>query len=316
MSRFDITLGLLAMMATIAVIAVYGMNEEHRMLAAARGWSVRSVEGGAAMFDQYCASCHGPNAVGLMCPPLNEKSGLHGGNLGPGVAWRLEELGWDRTLLYEYVYGVISTGRTISTRPDRYLGNRIPPTPLPAGAPTPLATSSPLMAMPAWAQIYGGPLRPDQIRDLTNYVVAFNDYFPKPEVKGALPTAKALAATTRPTPRPTSSVTTTSSALTPLERGAELYAANPCGSCHILPGVSAGPVCPDLTGLAATAALRIKAADYTGTATTPEEYVRESIKNPTAYLAPGAVAGAVMPPLPLSDADIAALAAYLLQQGG
>src|SRR5262245_8657930 len=125
MSRFDITLGLLAMLGTIAVIAAYGMNEENRMVAAARGWNVRSVETGAAMFDQYCATCHGRNAVGAVCPPLNQKSCLHGGQLGPGVAWRLEELGWDRGLLYEYVYATISTGRTISTRPDKYVGNRI-----------------------------------------------------------------------------------------------------------------------------------------------------------------------------------------------
>lgn len=215
MTRFEITLGLLAIIGTVAVSAIVGLREEDRMLRSERGWQTRSVESGAQMFHQYCANCHGENAVGSICPPLNETSGLHGGDLGVGVAWRLEELGWDSKLPYEYVYSVIASGRTISTRPDRYTGNRVAPpppptwTPTPPGTPPPVGTRAPtptpapLMAMPAWSQDYGGPLRPDQIRDLANYVVAFRDKLPDLKATNAYTDALKMAGQYRTKPTPT-----------------------------------------------------------------------------------------------------------------
>jgi cytochrome c553 len=200
MTRVEITLGLLAIMATIAFTALIGLREPERMARTSRGWEVRSVESGAQLFDRYCANCHGANASGLNCPPLDELSGLHGGDLGPGVAWRLEELGWDRGQTYEYVYSVISSGRTISTRPDQYKGNRVSPEPPGPGTPTPAATSALPMAMPAWAEEYGGPLRPDQIRDLAMYIAAFRTDFPAAEEPDALSKALKQVAASRPKP--------------------------------------------------------------------------------------------------------------------
>lgn len=164
MTRVEITLGLLAILGAVAITALVGLGEVPRMETYARGFDVRSAETGAQLFDQYCSACHGPNASGLNCPPLNELSGLHGGDLGPGVAWRLEELRWDRNDSYGYVYAAIASGRTLSTRPDRYRG-----------------TAADAMQMPAWSQEYGGPLRPDQIKDLANYIVAFRDFLPAAE---------------------------------------------------------------------------------------------------------------------------------------
>jgi mono/diheme cytochrome c family protein len=185
MSRFDITLGMLAILGSVAIIALIGMGEPARMPAAMRGFEVRKVETGAAMFAQYCGNCHGPNASGGVCPPLDATSGLHGGDIGPGIAWRLEDLGWDVRQPYEYVYGVISSGRNVSTRPDQYPGNRV-------------ATSPQAMAMPAWSQRFGGPLRDDQIADLAAYIVAFRDAVPAdatPRPKAAATAAPVLGAT-------------------------------------------------------------------------------------------------------------------------
>jgi len=176
MSRVDITIGLLAILATVAVTALVGFGEEARMERDSVGWDARKIEVGAELFEQYCASCHGVNAVGGLCPPLDETSGLHGGELGPGVAWRLEELGWDPQAPFEYVHTVISAGRTISTRPDRYAGNRVSSPADGAGAD---AASMPEMAMPAHGQTYGGPLRPDQIEALAHYIVSFSDAVPE-----------------------------------------------------------------------------------------------------------------------------------------
>ena len=60
-----------------------------------------------------------------------------------------------------------------------------------------------------------------------------------------------------------------------------------CKGCHLIAGTSAaGVVGPELTKVGALAAERIAAADYTGKATTAEEYIRESILEPNAYLVP------------------------------
>ena len=204
MSRFDITIGLLAAILTIFVLALYGTRESSRMEAAAAGFDNRAIENGAAMFNQYCETCHGFNASGSMCPPLDETSGLHGGDLGAGVACRLEEVGWNKDDPFGYVVSVISSGRSYSTRPDMYPGNRAVPT-VPAGT----ATALPLQAMPAWSQEFGGPLRPDQVRDIAAFIVAFRESLPDDaeEVKAlACDPARIKAATEAPASvrRPTS----------------------------------------------------------------------------------------------------------------
>ncbi len=174
MTRAEITIGLLSLLGVIAITAWIGLDEgvmpgdNGRLAKASVGFNMRSVESGAQMFDQYCASCHGPNAAGANCPPLDEHSGIHGGDLGEGVAWRLEEMHWDRADAYGFVYSTISAGRMVSSRPDRYQG-----------------TDPKAMAMPAWSQQYGGPLRPDQIKDLANYVVNFRSYLPSAKEEGA-----------------------------------------------------------------------------------------------------------------------------------
>jgi hypothetical protein len=193
MNRFEITLGLLSIVGTVAIIAAIGVGEPQRMALESRGWAVRHVETGAQLYDQYCASCHGVNGSGGMCPPVDQTSGLHGGDIGSGVAWRLEELGWDRQQPFEYVYSVVASGRAVSTRPDLYPGNR-------------LADTSGVMSMPAWSEEYGGPLRPDQVRDITSYIVAFREALPEDATPRPRPTD---APPERPTLAATAVVTTT-----------------------------------------------------------------------------------------------------------
>lgn len=61
-----------------------------------------------------------------------------------------------------------------------------------------------------------------------------------------------------------------------------------CAACHsIAPGVNmAGPT---LAGIATRAAETVKSPDYHGKAKTPEEFIHESIVEPSAYLHPGAM---------------------------
>lgn len=300
MTRIEITIGLLATMITVAILAMYGTVEEDRMVTSARSFNVRSVERGAEMFDTLCSECHGPNAIGNICPPLNEDSGLHGGAIGPGVAWRLEDLGWERSDAYGYIYQTIEAGRTVSTRPWRWVGARPPE----GGG----------MAMPAWGQKYAGPLRPDQILDITNYLVNF-----KTKLPDSLDDAVAYAATVPETvllsdapsadPKPDGS--------DPVVLGAWLFKNQACVTCHTMEGVSAAVVGPVLTNVATSALERIASAEYTGSATTAAEYIHESIVTPALFVVPDYVGKtqmlATFGSLPAEDLD--ALVAYLLAGG-
>ena len=195
MNRFEAAIGLLAVMGTVLVIAWIGLGEPGRMAADGRERQSRQVELGAELFDRQCAICHGANAVGGSGPPLDASSGLYGGDLGPGVAWRLEELGWAVGQPYGYVASVIAAGRPVSTRPDVYPGART------AGAPH-------AMAMSAWSADFGGPLRPDQLGDLASYLVSFrsamaDDATARPSSAPPTPTRAPTAGTTVPSAQAT-----------------------------------------------------------------------------------------------------------------
>ena len=85
-----------------------------------------------------------------------------------------------------------------------------------------------------------------------------------------------------------------------------------CAGCHLIEGTSSGGVVgPDLSLIGSVAAGRVAAADYSGASTTAEEYIRESILDPNAYLVPNesgkvySVAGtSIMPQSTAEDAGL------------
>src|SRR5690606_30310736 len=90
-----------------------------------------------------------------------------------------------------------------------------------------------------------------------------------------------------------------------------------CTACHSLqPGVTlAGP---SMAGMATRAEQTLASADYTGSATDIEGYIRESIVEPSAHLVPGAMFSAegtsFMPDTygeALSDEQVEQLVAFL-----
>lgn len=91
-----------------------------------------------------------------------------------------------------------------------------------------------------------------------------------------------------------------------------------CTSCHMIGG-SGGQVAPDLSTIGTVAAERIADPSYTGSATTPEEYIVESVQSPSVFLVPNApgkvysTAGTSVMPVGLEAQvdDLEALAAYL-----
>ena len=70
-----------------------------------------------------------------------------------------------------------------------------------------------------------------------------------------------------------------------------------CGSCHTIAGIpnAVGVIAPDLSDISMAADEHIKSDAYTGTATTAEEYIHESIIDPNLFLAPTCPTGACAP---------------------
>jgi len=70
-----------------------------------------------------------------------------------------------------------------------------------------------------------------------------------------------------------------------------------CGSCHTIAGIpnAVGVIAPDLSDISMLADEHIKSDAYTGTATTAEEYIHESIIDPNLFLAPTCPTGACAP---------------------
>jgi nitric oxide reductase subunit C len=112
----------------------------------------------------------------------------------------------------------------------------------------------------------------------------------------------------------------TAASSNPIALGEALFGQSPpaCFSCHSTkPGVQM--VGPSLAGVGARATDILKAPGYTGTARTPDDYIRESILHPSAYVVPGPTFSAggqsIMPAIyqdMLKPDDIDHLVAYLV----
>jgi nitrite reductase (NO-forming) len=101
-----------------------------------------------------------------------------------------------------------------------------------------------------------------------------------------------LVSTTDAMPASSSSSTSTGdpAVLAAFQKGA-------CGSCHVIAGIpnAAGVIAPDLSNISAAADEHIKSDGYTGTATTAEEYIHESIIDPDLFISPTCPTGACLP---------------------
>ncbi|QPC83956.1 c-type cytochrome [Phototrophicus methaneseepsis] len=102
-----------------------------------------------------------------------------------------------------------------------------------------------------------------------------------------------------------------------LEEGRASYLHNYCGSCHQLTAANTrGTFGPSHDHIGTIAAERVTTEGYTGTATTAEGYLRESLLDPLVYSAPGYEAtNHHMPAYThLPDEEIDALVYFLLHQ--
>ena len=129
----------------------------------------------------------------------------------------------------------------------------------------------------------------------------------------AIPTKRAIPAPAIPTARtadgpPTPTITANQ---TTINAGMALFTGGGfCASCHTIDGFASGVLGPDLTEIATVAGERRRG--YTA-----EQYLWESIVDSCAYTVPQTdcrLMEATMSGVVLSDADVNALVAFLLQQ--
>lgn len=272
-------LGTLVFIAIVVAVGWVALNEPKRMETFTAQYDARSIQRGATIFISSCSGCHGARGEGLtgIAPALNA-SDLFDGT-------RLTAMGWTGSL-EDYVELTIAAGR-------------------------PARSSDWPNPMPTWSQDYGGPLRPDQVRDVAHFVLnwglAYEEGYVEEPVAAERPT---------PIPRAAPEGMVGTDLETPLPegdavRGQALFSGQEpaaggtltCFACHTVDGSTlVGPSLLDVKNRLPEGYDSIEA------------YLRESILLPDTYKSPGfetAVMSANFGDL-LNPQNLADVIAYLL----
>jgi mono/diheme cytochrome c family protein len=143
--QIKIVIGTIAFMMSMMVFGFAALREPARLERWTGAADGRSVEEGAEIYASNCATCHGADGTAQACfdaagnsipcqgLPLNS-NGLLCGDESASMAAQ----GWDGTK-HDFVLRTVAAGR---------------------GA-----------IMPTWLDQFGGPLRPDQVQNVTNFVL-------------------------------------------------------------------------------------------------------------------------------------------------
>jgi mono/diheme cytochrome c family protein len=293
--------GILAVIISIGALLIQQLIEEPRMQAQTGNWEGRSVEKGAEIFANNCATCHGGDGKGLpgVAPALNSKYFF---------TQRLDDISYTGSL-HDYVAGTVGAGR-----PSK-------------------AMRQWAQMMPTWGARYGGPLRDDQVEHVTNFVLNYEQdalhqsWDPQSEnldpwqpfqdgpsraetgsithtvgTLGVLAVVPEQVAGAIVTP-----TVTTDSAATAAQTPAQLFTSMACMGCHLLGSVGVGVTGPDLNELPDLAPTRVPGEDA-------ETYVYNSIVDPNVHVVEGYAAG-LMPANfrdRMSEEEIRSMVAWLL----
>lgn len=248
-----IGISLLAMLLSFAVLMFLGMRENSRMEAQTLNWDGRSIQNGAAIFANNCSSCHGVDGKGLpgVAPALNSRYFFEG---------RIADLQFTGSL-HDYVKLTVAAGRPNNKN------------------------SQWAQMMPTWSSRYGGPLRDDQVEDVTDFVLNWEadavqqtaETDPWQPFQNAPMTdvytgqAVEVAAPAAPSGEPR----------TPQQL---FFVDMACSGCHNMDlpqtDTEMGPVAPNMGNLYETAGTRVAGEDAV-------TYVHNSIVNPTAHTVTG-----------------------------
>ena len=180
--------------SAIALMVIFLTEKAGRIPEALAATEAGQMERGARDFEQYCANCHGLAGQGMAnqtgAPALND------------IVQRYNTPGADGTSPFDRQYGIKEKYGTMRNYIEATLTAGIRGTP-----------------MPAWSQSAGGPLRPDQIENITSYVLSWNGQPPE----SAVAVAATVAVMSRPTADPKA---------TPLGRGQLVFNNKGCVGCH------------------------------------------------------------------------------------
>jgi mono/diheme cytochrome c family protein len=288
-----VTLGIVLFMIVFAATGLVLLNEglldsqaatgTGRMQIEAKAQKARSIEAGALIFISNCATCHGADGEGIPGKGLTLNPDLFTKHYPAIQAART----FNGTL-HDFVKATVASGRPV---PSAY-------------AETQGGFANP---MPTWSQQFGGPLRDDQVENVTNFILNWE--------------AQAMAGPVLPPFKGIGSDLTVALPAGDAAHGADLFAGKaklasgkpaPCQACHSLePNViKVGPSLSDIGTMGAQMIPGKAAADY----------IRESIQNPSAFIVPGNAnfvnnGKSVMPEglgNSMSPQDLADLIAYLL----
>jgi cbb3-type cytochrome c oxidase subunit III len=149
-----ILIGLVSILLAISSVIYVGIYEPDRQQEFKDAFRGRRIEQGAAIFAEYCSTCHGIKGEGIegRAPTLNSQYFFEE---------RLDELGYTGSL-QAYITLTVSGGRPAQSMSGPWPEN-----------------------MPTWSVDYGGPLRNDQIDSVVLYILSWGESAPD---TGAEPT--------------------------------------------------------------------------------------------------------------------------------
>jgi mono/diheme cytochrome c family protein len=284
--QVKVVIGTIAFMLTMIILGYAALREPERLEHFAGAREGRTVEAGAKLYIDNCATCHGVKADAQECYdaagnsitcaglPLNSYFLVCG-----DTPERLTQTLFEGTK-EQYVERTVAAGRSGTV-------------------------------MIAWSDRYGGPMRDDQVKDVAAFVLNFANEefcaqepirFDWPELVDdffVLETADFVAAPAD------------------AENGAALYTSYACNSCHgVLADSNSAQIGPWLGNIAEVGATRVEGQ-------TAVQYVYESILYPNAHIAPDCPQGPCLSPSAMradyaftfsanSPQDMIDLLAYLL----
>lgn len=238
-----IIIGTIAFMLTMIILGFVALREPARMETFTDAYQGRSVERGAMAFANNCATCHGVNGraeecfdassgepTGCVGRPLNNADLLCGDR-----PQRLEATGWTGSKM-NFIQSAVAAGR--------------------AGT-----------QMPAWSQDFGGPLQQNEVRNVTLFVLNWENEDLCGDQEEVEAPEWPLQVSDLPEGDP--------------EAGQQTYNSFGCQGCHGDPegaedSASIGPWLGDIADIGAERIEGYTAADY----------VYESILKPDAFIAP------------------------------
>lgn len=282
--QIKIVIGTVAFMIAMMVLGYAALREPGRMERFSNAELGRSIEAGAEIYTNNCATCHGVDATAQECYdavgnqiacqglPLNYNALLCG-----DVSQRMVDMNWNGTKA-NYILTTIAAGRG---------------------------------AMPTWHEQFGGPLRPDQVQNVANFVLNYESeaLCAAPVVTYEWPElAEEFLAGPDVTPPGDPA------------RGEELYNVTyGCTACHgTLDGATPAAIGPSLVNIETDGATRVEGMDAL-------QYVYHSILYPSDHIAPDCPTGPCAGPPSTMPAnfgarmsenpqDMADILAFLLQE--